>query len=104
MVKHINTRISSPYSGNIDAVTGTIKQNIGYAIGNEQMEAEGALTRAHGNAEVEAARVKGYAEGVVNDVKGTVKNAAGNVIGNEQMRAEGEGQHLKGVAQKEINK
>ena len=98
-----HTNEPSKVSGNLSAAAGAVKENVGYAVGNHSMEARGAADRAQGNAEVEAAKAKGYTEGVVNNVSGAVKNAAGQVVGNDRMRAEGEAERLKGKAEKEAN-
>jgi len=98
------THQPSKVSGNLSAAAGTVKENVGHAIGNHSMEARGAADRAKGNAEVEAAKAEGYAKGVVNNVSGAVKNTTGQVLGNESLRVEGEAERVKGQAEKEVNK
>ena len=97
------TNQPSKVNGNLSAAAGAVKENVGYTLGNRSMEAQGAADRAKGNAEVEAAKAKGYSEGVMDNVTGAVKNAAGQTVGNERLRAEGEAQRLKGKAEKEAN-
>src|SRR5690349_14111844 len=105
------TSAPSKISGNINAATGAIKQNIGAAIGNERMQVEGATTRAKGNTEVchplyhskssirrpssaiklltihtqqyHAARTQGYAEGQADSIGGSIKKHVGALLGNE---------------------
>lgn len=98
------THSPSKVSGNATSAMGAVKENIGAAVGNRSMQANGAAERAKGNAEVEAAKAQGYAKGTVDNVSGSVKNAAGQVLGNEQMRTEGEAERLKGKTQQEVNK
>jgi uncharacterized protein YjbJ (UPF0337 family) len=86
-----------------DKVVGAIKENVGWAIGNQQMEAEGLARKEKGNAELEAAKAEQRAIGTKEKVKGNVKEAAGNVLGNEQWQAEGKADQLKGEARKEAN-
>ncbi|KAK9814548.1 hypothetical protein WJX72_007726 [[Myrmecia] bisecta] len=93
----------SKTSGNIKAAVGAVKENVGSAIGNEQMQAEGAAKRAEGNTEYKTAQAKGYAEGAADSLVGGLKNTAGKVLGNEQMQAEGKGRELKGDAKKAAN-
>jgi len=93
----------SKVHGNLSAATGSVKENVGWAFGNRSMEANGKAENAKGNAEIEAAKAKGYAEGVVDNVSGSVKNGVGQVLGNERMRVEGEAERLKGKAEKEAN-
>ncbi|KAK9814105.1 hypothetical protein WJX72_000742 [[Myrmecia] bisecta] len=93
----------SKTSGNIKKATGAVKENVGSAIGNEQMQAEGGAKRAEGHGEVKTAQAKGYAEGAGDSLLGGLKNTAGKVLGNDQMRAEGKGRELKGDAKKAAN-
>ncbi|KAK9830218.1 hypothetical protein WJX72_010411 [[Myrmecia] bisecta] len=93
----------SKTSGNIKAATGAVKQNVGSALGNEQMQAEGAGKRAEGNTEHKTAEAKGYAEGAGDSLLGGIKNTAGKIFGNEQMQAEGKGREMKGDAKKAVN-
>ena len=67
------------------------------------MEAHGTANRAKGNAEIETAKSKGYAEGVGNNIAGNMKSTFGSGVGNQQMHGEGETQRLKGNAQKATN-
>ncbi|KAI9293982.1 DNA binding protein [Neoconidiobolus thromboides FSU 785] len=83
-----------------DTTIGTIKENVGWALGNEQMQAEGKAQHAKGDAEYKAAQAQGYAEGSKDSMKGSVKDTVGSAIGNEQMQAEGKADKLKGDAQK----
>lgn len=98
------TNSPSKTSGNMSAAAGAIKENVGHALGNKSMEADGAAKRAKGNAEVETAKAQGYAAGTADKAMGSVKKAAGNVVGNEQMRVEGEAEKTKGDAKQKVNK
>ncbi|KAI9296855.1 DNA binding protein, partial [Neoconidiobolus thromboides FSU 785] len=82
---------------------GSIKENVGSALGNHSLESKGAAQRAEGDAEYKAAQAKGYAEGSKDSVKGSVKDTVGSAIGNEQMQAEGKASKLQGDAKKEMN-
>jgi len=93
----------SKVSGYTDKVTGAIKENVGYIIGNQQMEAEGKIKKEKGNIEVESAKAVEYTKGTGEQIKGNIKEGVGNVIGNEQMQAEGKAERLKGEARKTIN-
>merc|ERR1712225_178237 len=82
---------------------GTVKENVGWAVGNKQMEAEGLARKEKGNAELEAAKAEQRAIGTKDQAKGNIKEAAGNVLGNEQWQAEGKADQLKGDARKAAN-
>ncbi len=94
----------SKVSGNMESTKGAVKENIGHLFGNKSMEMEGKSDRAHGDAEVAAAKAQGMAKGAMDQMSGSIKNTAGKLFGNEKMRAEGEAERLKGKAQKEVNK
>ncbi|KAJ9052634.1 glutamate decarboxylase gad1 [Entomophthora muscae] len=87
----------------MDSLKGAVQENAGWAIGNEQMQAEGAATRAKADMEYKAAQAEGYAGGVIDSVKGNVKSAVGSAIGNEQMQAEGKASQIKGDVEKKLN-
>ena len=78
--------------GRSDELKGSVKENVGKALGNERLEGEGKTDRAMGKASRETA-------GAANQAAGKVKKAAGELTGNERLKAEGQGQGLKGKAQ-----
>jgi len=96
--------MASKVSGYKDEVLGSAKETVGKALGNEQMQAEGAAKNMYGHAEVEAAKGQQRVQGTGEQFTGNVKNAVGKVIGNEQMRAEGDAEWAKGKARSEANK
>ncbi|MDQ3702402.1 MAG: CsbD family protein [Chloroflexota bacterium] len=79
-------------SGRMDEVKGSVKDAVGRATGDEQLEAEGKTQKAAGKAERET-------KGAANQVAGNVKNAVGDATGNERVEVEGEAQRLKGKSQ-----
>ena len=89
--------------GNVVSAMGSVKENVGSAIGNHSMQANGAAERAKGNAEVESAKAAGYAAGTVDHATGNVKKNLGSVLGNEQMKTEGAATEISGKAQKKVN-
>jgi len=93
----------SKTSGNANSITGAIKQNVGSLLGNERMQAEGASTRAQGNAEYKGAQAQGYTEGALDSTGGSIKKNIGAALGNESMRAGGASTEAKGDAKKSWN-
>ena len=89
--------------GIVEKIGGTIKKQVGKAIGNEQMEAEGKAKELEGDARIAAAKARERGRGKVEEVVGVVKKEVGHVIGNEQMRAEGKATELKGEARQKAN-
>jgi len=90
--------------GTAKQVGGAIKKNVGHALGNEKMEAEGKATELHGKAEKEVAKGAERAKGAVQEVAGAVKHEVGSLIGNERMTAEGKAKELEGSARQKLNK
>ena len=76
----------SKASGNIDSAMGTVKQNVGSAFGNKEMEAKGAAQRASGNTEFETAKAAGRAQGSKDKLYGTGQEWQGKVTGDESVR------------------
>jgi len=80
-----------------------VKENTGYLIGNQQMEAEGKALKLEGEAEYKAAVAVQAAEATGDKVKGTVKETVGHVLGNESLEGEGKADHLKGQVKDATN-
>ncbi|KAJ3033536.1 hypothetical protein HK097_004811 [Rhizophlyctis rosea] len=97
------TNQPSKASGQSDSVLGTIKQNVGSLLGNRSMQAEGAATRAQGDAEVKAAKSQQYTEGQVDSIGGAIKKNVGAALGDEPMRARGAETQTKGDLKKAAN-
>lgn len=86
-----------------DEIVGAIKENVGWAIGNEKMEAEGKAQKLKGDGEVESAKAQQQVKGAGEQLKGNVKEGAGKLLGNQQMELEGKGDKLKGEAREKLN-
>lgn len=83
---------------------GNIKKNVGNAIGNRSMEADGKRQEVEGQARQETAKAAERARGAGQEAKGSVKKTVGQLIGNEQMEAEGEADKLTGEARQKANR
>ncbi|KAK9767820.1 glutamate decarboxylase gad1 [Basidiobolus ranarum] len=90
-------------NANLKWANGVVKENVGYAVGSEQMEAEGAARRAEANAEYKKAQAEGYAQGAGEKLKGNIKNTVGAAVGNQQMEAEGKASRVEGEARMKAN-
>jgi uncharacterized protein YjbJ (UPF0337 family) len=82
---------------------GSVKETVGSALGNTNLQAKGHVQNKEGHAEQTAAETKGWVEGAVDSVAGAVKNTIGSLTGNTTQQAEGKAQQLKGDAQKAAN-
>lgn len=87
-----------------DQVVGAVKKNVGKAIGNEQMEVEGAAREVVGDAKVETARTVERAKGAVEEVTGNIKQRVGEAIDNQQMQVEGAARAATGEARQALNR
>jgi uncharacterized protein YjbJ (UPF0337 family) len=96
--------LKNQIAGVTDKVAGNLKKNVGKAIDNEQMQAEGAARELQGNAELAASRAQENAGGKVDEVAGAVKRRVGEAIDNQQMQVEGAARELKGKARQAINR
>jgi uncharacterized protein YjbJ (UPF0337 family) len=56
--------------GNVDQAKGTVKEKVGNATGNEQLQDEGVLDQAEGKIKEGMADVKSAVDGVVKKVTG----------------------------------
>lgn len=89
--------------GHAEELAGKVKKNVGDAIDNEQMQAEGKAQEMKGHARHEAAEGAERAKGAGEELKGNIKQGVGDMLGNEQMQAEGKAEELKGEARQKAN-
>lgn len=89
--------------GLLEEVSGTIKENVGQLIGNEQMELEGKAKALQGQAHQEAAKAKARVKGAAEELTGEAKQRVGELLDNEQMQVEGKLGGMKGKARQKLN-
>ncbi len=90
--------------GAAEKLGGKIKGGIGRLVGNERMQAEGAVTEAKGRAKQESAKAVERGKGKLEEVTGAVKNRVGAALGNGKMQATGKLRELKGQARQSANR
>ena len=78
-------------------------ENVGWAVGSEQMQAEGIADKKKGEMEIEAARNVQFAKGTGEQTKGTLTEGAGKLFGDESLQAQGKSDRIKGETRKEFN-
>eukprot|EP01103_Thecamoeba_quadrilineata_P002469 TRINITY_DN12423_c0_g1_i1.p1 TRINITY_DN12423_c0_g1~~TRINITY_DN12423_c0_g1_i1.p1 ORF type:complete len:107 (-),score=31.46 TRINITY_DN12423_c0_g1_i1:116-415(-) len=93
----------SKVHGTTESVIGTIKENAGYVIGNEKLEAEGKAQKLAGDAEYKAAQAVQAAEAKTDRVVGATKETVGSLLGNESLEAKGKAQNAEGKVEDATN-
>ncbi|ORX95518.1 putative cruciform DNA binding protein [Basidiobolus meristosporus CBS 931.73] len=90
-------------TANMKSAAGAVQENVGSAIGNQKIQAEGAATRAEGNAEYLRAQAQGYAQGAGEKLEGHFQENVGSALGNLQTEVEGAANKAKGEARMQAN-
>ena len=65
----------------IDQATGNVKDNVGDAVGNEEMQAHGKAQRAHGETEEMTANVEHFFKGIKDKTEGAWKGFVNSITG-----------------------
>ncbi|KAI9508609.1 mismatched base pair and cruciform DNA recognition protein, partial [Russula earlei] len=94
----------SKTSGQYHSVKGTVVETIGDVTGAQSWSQSGKQEHAAGEAEVDAAKVKGYAEGTFDKLAGKKDAVVGGITGDRQQEASGITQREKGQAQQDLNR
>ncbi len=77
----------------MDEVKGNVKEGLGSATGNTDMQAEGKV-------EHDTARASRETKGVANQIKGSGEEGAGKLTGDKSTQAHGTADRLKGDIQR----
>ncbi|KAF8888625.1 mismatched base pair and cruciform DNA recognition protein [Infundibulicybe gibba] len=91
-------------SGQFHSTKGTAVEAIGNMTGATSWQNSGREEHAQGEAEYNAARAKGYAEGAADRVSGKKDAVVGAVTGDKSQQAQGNARHDKGETQQDINR
>jgi uncharacterized protein YjbJ (UPF0337 family) len=80
-------------SERMEELKGNVKQGVGKATGDKDLQAEG-------EAQHDTAEATRQAKGVGNQIKGSVEEGVGKLNGDEEARARGATDRLKGDVQR----
>ena len=87
-----------------EKMKGKVKENVGWAIGNEQMQAEGQARTTKADAQSTLDKNKpSQTHGQMESTKGAAKTKTGETLGNQQMQAEGKLRQTKGDAERKMD-
>ena len=89
--------------GTLDQVKGKVKEEIGEATGNPNLEDEGRAQKNMGEARREVSQASERAKGTGEQIKGSVKSAVGSLTGNDRLEAEGHVEKTKGKLRSTLN-
>jgi uncharacterized protein YjbJ (UPF0337 family) len=90
--------------GKAQEFAGSVKEHVGDAVDDEQMQAEGKAQRLEGHSRHEAAEAAERTKGAAQELTGKVKGAVGDVLDDEQMQAKGRAEELEGQARQKANR
>ncbi|KAH9939160.1 hypothetical protein B0H21DRAFT_698588, partial [Amylocystis lapponica] len=94
----------SKTTGQYHSLKGTVVQSIGDLTGATTWQQSGKDEHAQGEAEYNAAQLKGYAEGAVDRATGKFDAVAGAVTGDREQQISGNVRHDKGQAKQSANR
>ncbi|EAU89166.1 hypothetical protein CC1G_08573 [Coprinopsis cinerea okayama7 len=94
----------SKVSGQFHSMKGTAVEAIGNLTGSAEWQRSGKEEHAAGEAEINAAKAKAYAEGAADRLVGKKDSIVGAVTGDRSQQAEGNLRQEKGETKQEFNK
>lgn len=95
--------VKNRVKGKAEEIGGTLQQNLGQLVGDEEMEARGAAHVVQGEARQAAAKAVEQAQGAVDEAVGTVKETLGGLVGNQRLQIEGTVQRIGGKMRKDVS-
>ncbi|KAF8330440.1 uncharacterized protein EI90DRAFT_1190745 [Cantharellus anzutake] len=91
-------------TGQYHSVKGTVVETVGNLTGSQAWVDSGKQEHVAGEAEITAAKAKGYGEGIADRAEGKLDSVTGAIKGDKQQQASGNAQQDKGIVQQNLNK
>jgi len=89
--------------GMADQLKGTVKESIGRATNDPQLEDEGRMDKDMGRTRTDVARGAERIKGAAEEMKGSLKKNVGDMVDNERMESEGTLDKAKGKLRRKLN-
>lgn len=89
--------------GLADQVKGSVKESIGRATDDPQLEDEGRMDKDMGRVRTDVARGAERVKGAAEEMKGSLKKNVGDAVDDERMEREGTLDKAKGTLRRKLN-
>ena len=89
--------------GKAEEIAGAAKKTVGHAVGDREMEANGAALQVKGEVRQEVAKAAERLKGAVESGVGATQAAVGEAIGDDHLHAKGKVTQWKGGVRSDVN-
>jgi|JI10StandDraft_1071094.scaffolds.fasta_scaffold434761_2 uncharacterized protein YjbJ (UPF0337 family) len=89
--------------GKAEELAGAAKKTVGHAVGDREMEANGAALQVKGEVRQEVAKAAERLKGAVESAVGAAQAAVGDATGDDRLHIKGKLTQLKGDARSDVN-
>ncbi|KAH8923204.1 hypothetical protein BT69DRAFT_1350294 [Atractiella rhizophila] len=98
-----NNKNPSKFNAQVNQTIGGVKETVGHTLNLHNLAQSGTEQRHRGEAEKEAAKAKGYAEGTGDRVTGKKDNIVGALTNDRDQQMSGQARADKGEVKQNVN-